>query len=131
MLPVWLITTLPLWLVVFIILYAVAALYVAIKYREVRKFLAGAFFVSSGILCYLWVTGTSLPIVLPYAGTVAVETQHQWPARHRSFHFVLTLLVFRFLQQTERFSVRHLGALQKSYASAPPWMIATNVRFGS
>ena len=53
MLPVWLITTLPLWLVVFIILYAVAALYVAIKYREVRKFLAGAFFVSWGffVIC--------------------------------------------------------------------------------
>jgi len=50
MLPIWLVTTLPTWLVIFIVLYALAALYVAIKFREVRKFLAGAFFVSSGIL---------------------------------------------------------------------------------
>ena len=67
MLPMWLVTALPTWLVVFIILYALAALYVAIKFKEVRKFLAGAFFVSSGMLWYLWITGTSLPIVLPYA----------------------------------------------------------------
>src|SRR6516165_7015969 len=41
--------------------YALAALYGAIKFREVRKFLAGAFFVSSGILWYLWLTNTSIP----------------------------------------------------------------------
>lgn len=58
MLPMWLVRTLPTWLVIFIVLYALAALYVAIKFREVRKFLAGAFFVSSGILWYLWLTGT-------------------------------------------------------------------------
>ena len=40
MLPMWLVTTLPTWLVIFIVLYALAALYVAIKFREVRKFLA-------------------------------------------------------------------------------------------
>ena len=45
MLPIWLVTSLPIWLVIFIIAYAIAALYVALKYREVRKFLAG------GILC--------------------------------------------------------------------------------
>ena len=74
MLPIWLITTLPLWLVIFIILCAIATLYVAVRYREVRKFLAGAFFVSSGVLSYLWQTGTSIPIVLPYAGTISIET---------------------------------------------------------
>ena len=61
MLPMWLVTTLPIWLVIFIVLYALAALYVAIKFREVRKFLAGAFFVSSGILWYLLLTNTSVP----------------------------------------------------------------------
>ena len=60
MLPVW-ILALPIWLVVF-------------KYREVRKFLAGAFFVSSGTCWYLWVTGVSFPVMLPYVGTVSVET---------------------------------------------------------
>jgi hypothetical protein len=67
MLPMW-VLALPIWLVVFIVLYALATLYVAIKYRDVRKFLAGAFFVSSGTCWYLWVTGVSLPIVLPYVG---------------------------------------------------------------
>ena len=37
MLPMW-ILAFPIWLVVFIVLYALATLYVAIKYREVRKF---------------------------------------------------------------------------------------------
>src|SRR5215468_10471850 len=73
MLPTW-VLALPIWLVVFIVLYALATLYVAIKYREARKFLAGAFFVSSGTCWYLWMTGVSLPIVLPYVGTVSVET---------------------------------------------------------
>jgi hypothetical protein len=68
MLPIWLVTSLPIWLVIFIIAYAIAALCVAIEYREVREFLAGAFFVN------------------------------QRPTRHRSLHFVRTLLVFRFLQ---------------------------------
>ena len=58
---------LPICLVVFIVLYALATLYVSIKYREVCKFLAGAFFVSSGTCWYLWVAGVSLPVVLPYA----------------------------------------------------------------
>jgi hypothetical protein len=74
LLPVWLVTTLPTWLVTFIVLYALAALYAAIKFREVRKFLAGAFFVGSGILWYLWLTGTSIPLVMPYLGTISVET---------------------------------------------------------
>ena len=95
MLPIWLVTSLPIWLVIFIILCAIAALYVAIKYREVRKFLAGAFFVSSGILWYLWVTGTSLPIVLPYAGTISVETPDI--SGQRAFvHFILFLLCLYF-----------------------------------
>ena len=95
MLPMW-VLALPIWLVVFIVLYALATLYVAIKYREVRKFLAGAFFVSSGTCWYLWVTGVSLPIVLPYVGTVSVEdTGDQRPARHGSFRF-LFLLCFYF-----------------------------------
>ena len=49
MLPMW-VLAFPIWLVVFIVLYALATLYFAIKYREFRKFLAGAFFVSSGTL---------------------------------------------------------------------------------
>src|SRR5215468_12606823 len=95
MLPIWLITTLPIWLVIFIVLYAIAALYFAVRYREVRKFLAGAFFVSSGILSYLWVTGTPMPIVLPYAGTISIETP-EISGQRAIVHFILFLLCFYF-----------------------------------
>lgn len=95
MLPVWLITSLPVWLVIFIIVYALAALYIAIKFREVRKFLAGAFFVSSGILWYLWMTGTSIPLVLPYAGTIAVETP-EISGQRAIVHFILFLICLYF-----------------------------------
>ena len=94
-LPVWLVTTLPAWLVIFIVLYALAALYVAIKFREVRKFLAGAFFVSSGILWYLWLTGTSIPVVMPYLGAISIETP-DISGQRAIVHFILFLLCFYF-----------------------------------
>jgi hypothetical protein len=94
MLPIW-VLALPIWLVVFIVLYALATLYVAIKYQEVRKFLAGAFFVSSGPCWYPWVIGMSLPIVLPYIGTVSVETP-EISGQRAIVHFILFLLCFHF-----------------------------------
>ena len=94
-LPIWLVTSLPIWLVVFIILYAITTLYVAIKFREARKFLAGAFFVSSGILWYLWVTGTSLPIVLPLAGTISLQTP-EISGQRAIVHFIWFLLCLYF-----------------------------------
>ena len=94
MLPMWIIS-LPIWLVVFIVLYALAVLYTAFKFREVRKFLAGAFFVSSGILWYLWMAGVSLPWVMPYVGTIAVETP-DISGQRAIVHFVLFLLCFYF-----------------------------------
>jgi hypothetical protein len=94
MLPMW-VLALPIWLVVFIVLYALATLYVAIKYREVRKFLAGAFFVSSGILAYLWETGASIPLVMPYFGTIAVETP-EISGQRAIVHLILFLLCFYF-----------------------------------
>ena len=94
MLPMWLIS-LPIWLVIFIVLYAIAALYVAIKFREVRKFFAGVFFVSSGILWYLWVTGVSIPLVMPYVGTVSVEMP-DISGQRAIIHFILFLLCFYF-----------------------------------
>jgi hypothetical protein len=94
MLPIW-VLALPIWLVVFIVVYGLATLYVAIKYREVRKFLAGAFFVSSGTRWYLWVTGVSLPIVLPYTGTVSVEPP-EISGQRAMVHFILFLLCFYF-----------------------------------
>jgi len=95
MLPIWLVTTLPTWLVIFIVLYALAALHVAIKFREVRKFLAGAFFVSSGVLWYLWLTNTSIPLVMPYVGIVSIETP-DISGQRAIVHFILFLLCFYF-----------------------------------
>jgi protein-S-isoprenylcysteine O-methyltransferase Ste14 len=95
MLPIWLVATLPTWFVIFIVLYALAVFYVAFKFREVRKFLAGAFFVSSGILWYLWLTNTSIPLVLPYVGTVAIETP-DISGQRAIVHFILFLLCFYF-----------------------------------
>jgi len=94
MLPMW-VLAFPIWLVVCIVLYALATLYVAIKYREVRKFLAGAFFVSAGTCWYLWETGVSLPIVLPYVGTVAVETP-EISGQRAIVHSILFLLCLYF-----------------------------------
>jgi hypothetical protein len=94
MLPMWLIS-LPVWLVIFIVVYALAALYIAIKYREVRKFLAGAFFVSSGILWYLWITDISIPLVMPYIGIVSVETP-DISGQRAIIHFILFLLCLYF-----------------------------------
>lgn len=94
MLPTWLFSF-PTWLIVFLVLYALATLYAAIKFREVRKFLAGAFFVSTGTLWYLWLTGISIPVVIPYAGTIAVETP-DINGQRAIVHFVLFLLCFYF-----------------------------------
>jgi len=52
------------------ILTAVGSLYLAWRSVDFRKFLAGAFFVSSGILTYLWLANVSVPLV----GTDFVET---------------------------------------------------------
>ena len=93
-LPAWLVS-LPIWLVVFLVVYGLATLYVAIRFREVRKFLAGAFFVSAGTLWYLWITGVSIPLVLPYAGTVSVATP-EISGQRAVVHTILFLLCFYF-----------------------------------
>src|SRR5215471_2146695 len=96
MLPIWLVTTLPTWLVIFIVLYALAILYVAIKFREVRKFLAGAFF------CQLRNTWVSVAHKHFNSSCDAVrrdrfhrDARHQRPACHRPFHSIFALLLFR------------------------------------
>ena len=66
-------------------------LYFAIRSREFRKFLAGAFFVSSGLQFYFYLANVSIPLV----GTSIVQT----PALsgvQSIFHFTLFLLSFYF-----------------------------------
>jgi len=59
---------------------AVASLYLGWRSRDVRKFLAGAFFVSSGILFYLYLADVSVPFI----GTGFVETPFWLPQQTKS-----------------------------------------------
>ncbi len=73
------------------LIMAVGSLYLAWRYRDVRKFLAGAFFVSSGVLLYLYLADVSVPLL----GTDFVETPPISAARS-IVHFILFLLCFYF-----------------------------------
>ena len=99
------------------VIMAVGSLYFAWQNREFRKFLAGAFFVSSGILFYLYLADVSVPLL----GTSFVETpsDQRWPL-HRPFHPLLALFLFR-LRHEAKGTARHRGG----------WRLNNqNVRFG-
>ena len=68
---------------------AVGSLYFACRSRDFRKFLAGAFFVSSGILFYLYLADVSVPLL----GTGFVETPGI-SGRRSIVHFILFLFCF-------------------------------------
>jgi hypothetical protein len=69
------------------VIMAVGSLTLAWRYRDVRKFLAGAFFVSSGILFYLYLADVSVPLL----GTSFVETP-RISAGRAIVHFLLFVL---------------------------------------
>ena len=73
------------------VIMAVGSLYLAWRNRNVRKFLAGAFFVSSGIYFYLYLADVSVPLL----GTGFVETP-QISGGRSVIHFILFLLCFYF-----------------------------------
>jgi hypothetical protein len=73
------------------VVMAAGSLYLAWRYRDVRKFLAGAFFVSFGILVYLYLADVSVPLL----GTSFVETPAISGGR-AVVHFILFLLCFYF-----------------------------------
>ena len=73
------------------IIMAVGSLYLAWRYRDVRKFLAGAFFVSSGILFYLYLADVSVPLL----GTSFIATPAISGGRS-IVHFILFLVCFYF-----------------------------------
>ncbi len=66
-------------------------LYLAIRYRDVRKFLAGAFFVSGGIQLYLYFAKVSIPLL----GTDVVFTPEISGIRCIP-HFILFLMCLYF-----------------------------------
>jgi hypothetical protein len=53
----------PLVLITAIVVWGLVTLYLAYRSREVRKFLAGAFFVSGGIQFYLYLANVSVPLL--------------------------------------------------------------------
>ncbi len=73
------------------IVAATASLYFAWRSRDFRKFLAGAFFVNSGILFYLYLADVSVPIL----GTNVVATPEVSGYRS-AVHFILFLLCLYF-----------------------------------
>ena len=72
-----------------VVVMAVGSLYFAWRSRDFRKFLAGAFFVSSGILFYLYLADVSVPLL----GTGFVETP-QISGGRSIIHFILFLVCF-------------------------------------
>ena len=50
-------------LLIALVVLGLPTLYFAIRSREFRKFLAGAFFVSAGIQFYLYLTNVSVPLL--------------------------------------------------------------------
>src|SRR5262244_510720 len=73
------------------VIAAAGSLYLAWRNRDFRKFLAGAFFVSSGTLFYLYLADVSVPLL----GTGFVETP-QISGGRSIVHFILFLLCFYF-----------------------------------
>jgi len=73
------------------VIMAVGSLFFAWRNRDFRKFLAGAFFVSSGILFYLYLANVSVPLL----GTGFVETP-KISAGRSIVHFILFGLCFYF-----------------------------------
>jgi len=77
--------------VAIIVVWAGATLYFAIKSRDFRKFLAGAFFVSGGIQFYLYLANVSVPLL----GTKFVFTPDISAVRS-IIHLILFLITFYF-----------------------------------
>src|SRR5262245_28543994 len=75
------------------VVWGSATIYLAYRYREFRKFLAGAFFVSWGIQLYLYFANVSVPLL----GTGFVFTPEISGARSiPNFIFFLLCLYFGF-----------------------------------
>jgi hypothetical protein len=74
-----------------IIVLGLPTLYLAVRYREYRKFLAGAFFVSSGIQFYFYLAKIAIPLLW----TTAVQSP-QLSAVRGTIHFVLFLVCWYF-----------------------------------
>ena len=78
-------------LVAVVIVWGLTTLYLAYRFREFRKFLAGAFFVSWGIQLYLYFAKVSVPLL----GTNIVFTPEISAVRSIP-HFIFFVLCLYF-----------------------------------
>jgi hypothetical protein len=78
--------------------WGLVTIYLAYRFREYCKFLAGAFFVSWGILLYLYFANVSVPLL----GTDLVLTPEISGARSIPFIFFLLCLYFGFFSKPTR-----------------------------
>jgi hypothetical protein len=74
-----------------LVLFGPPTLYVAIRSRECRKFLAGAFFVSGGMQFYFYLANVSVPLL----GTNLIQTP-ELSAIRSILLFMFFLLTFHF-----------------------------------
>ena len=82
--------------VIAIVVAAAAALYFAWRSREFLKFLAGAFFVSTGVQVYLYLARVPVPLL----GTDFIQTPELSALRSiPNFLFFLLALYFGFLRK--------------------------------
>jgi hypothetical protein len=86
-------------LIITAILWGIVTLYFAIRSREFRKFLAGAFFVSAGTQFYFYLAKVSIPLI----GTNIIQTP-QLSAFRSIVHVVLfgICLYFGFIKKPKR-----------------------------
>jgi len=86
-------------LIATIVIWGGATVYFAVRSREFRKSLAGAFFVSGGIQFYLYLADVSVPLL----GTGVVQTPPLSGVRSiLHFIFFLVTFYFGFIRKPER-----------------------------
>jgi hypothetical protein len=74
-----------------IVIVGLPTIYFAVRYREYRKFLAGAFFASSGMQFYFYVANITIPLLwTPVAQSPQLSTVRG------TIHFVLFLVCLYF-----------------------------------
>jgi hypothetical protein len=78
-------------LIAALIVFGLPTLYFAVRYREFRKFLAGAFFVSGGMQFYFYLSNVPVPLV----GTGLVQTPELSGIRS-ILHFIFFVVTFYF-----------------------------------
>src|SRR5262249_58337193 len=78
-------------LVAALVAFGLPTLYFAVRSREFRKFLAGAFFVSGGMQFYFYLGNVSVPLV----GTNIVQTPELSGVRS-ILHLIFFLITFYF-----------------------------------